>query len=135
MKAAEAPSRLIAGLAGPLMVAMGTALLVNRAGMTAMAIEFTRNQGLIFLAGMLALVAGVAIVRVHNVWSGGWPVIVTVLGWLSIVGGLARMWFPWLAAPIAEGLAGHSAALMIGGFVLLALGAFLTFKAYSAHTA
>ncbi|MCB1548332.1 MAG: hypothetical protein KDJ41_10960 [Hyphomicrobiaceae bacterium] len=135
MSEGSAPSRLIAGFAGPLMLALGVAMLMNRAAMVAMTGEFARNQGLVFLAGILALVAGIAIVRVHNVWSGGWPVVVTVLGWLAIVGGLARMWFPQFAAPIAQTLlGGRQTALVIGGVALLALGAFLTFKAYGSHS-
>jgi hypothetical protein len=129
-----APTKLIAGLIGPLLAAMGAAMLLNRDLFPAMVSQLTQNYGLVFIAGMLALVAGVAIVRVHNIWSGGWPVIVTVLGWLSIVGGLARMWFPQLAAPIAETFAGNASALLAGGLIVLALGAFLSYKAYGPDT-
>jgi hypothetical protein len=87
-----------------------------------------------FSSGILSLLAGIAIVRVHNVWSGGWQIIITVLGWLAIVGGLVRMWFPERAAPIATALGGASAALVVGGLVILALGAFLSYKAYGPET-
>jgi hypothetical protein len=43
---------------------------------------------LIFLSGILLFVAGVAILRSHNVWTGGWPVVVTVLGWLALLDAL-----------------------------------------------
>lgn len=124
-------SRLIAGLIGPVMVAMGIGLLLNRATMPAMAEQLTQNHGLVFLAGLLSLVAGVAIVRAHNVWSGGWPVIVTIFGWLAIIGGLFRMWFPQLAEPIAHSFAANSTPLLIAGIVMIALGAFLSMKAYT----
>lgn len=125
-----AHSRLIASFAGPLMLAIGFAMLFNRTAIMAMTTELAHNQGIVFLAGILALLAGIAIVRVHNVWSGGWPVIITVLGWLSVAGGLARMWFPQLAGPIANALGGNTGLLLIAGAVLCALGAFLSYKAY-----
>jgi len=125
-----APTKLIAGLMGPLLLAIGIAILLNRGLFPAMAGQLAENYGLVFIAGMLALVAGVAVVRIHNVWSGGWPVIVTVLGWLSIVGGLARMWFPQMAAPIANSLGGNASVLLIAGLVTAGLGAFLTYKSY-----
>jgi hypothetical protein len=31
-------------------------------------------------------IAGLAIVRVHNRWTNGWPVLVTILGWLFVLG-------------------------------------------------
>ncbi len=79
-------------------------MLINRDLFPTMIEQFAQNYGLIFLSGILSLLAGVAIVRVHNVWSGGWRIIVTVLGWLAMVGGLARMWFPQMAAPVATTL-------------------------------
>jgi hypothetical protein len=129
-----AHSKLIAGLIGPVLVAMGIAMLVNRGLFPAMIGQIARDHGLIFLTGILSLLAGLAIVRVHNVWTGSWHVLVTVLGWLAVVGGLVRMWFPQRAAPIAETFAGDATALMIGGVVVLALGAFLSYKAYGPDT-
>jgi hypothetical protein len=125
-----AHSKLIAALMGPLLAAMGVAMLINRNLFPAMIGEVAHNYALIFLSGVLILLAGLAIVRVHNVWTGGWPVLVTVLGWLAIASGLVRMWFPQGAAPIAEAFAGNTASLLIGGLVTLALGAFLSYKAF-----
>jgi hypothetical protein len=127
-------SKLIAGLIGPVMMAMGIAMLVNRDLFPVMVSQIAHDQGLIFVSGILSLLGGLAVVRVHNVWSGGWRIIVTVLGWLAIVGGLVRMWFPQRAAPIAETFAASSTALVIGGLVVLGLGVFLSYKAYVAST-
>jgi hypothetical protein len=47
------------------------------------------NTGILMILGVFTLVAGLAIVLAHNIWSGGaTPVIVTVIGWISIVKGL-----------------------------------------------
>jgi hypothetical protein len=135
---AMASSRWIAGLIGPLLAALGVTMLVNRDLLPEMAAQVAREPGLILLSGILLLLAGLAIVRVHNVWSGGWRVLVTVLGWLAIVSGLVRMWFPWLAAPIVDalgiGAAPVGAAPLVAGLVLLALGGFLSYKAYGPET-
>ena len=125
-----APTKLIAGLIGPLMAAMGIAMLLNRQAFPEMITQVAQNYAIIFLSGALSLLAGVAIVRVHNVWTGGWPVIVTILGWLLIVGGVARMWCPKKASEIATTFGSDPTLLLVAGAVLLALGAFLSFKAY-----
>jgi len=117
-----APTKLIAGLIGPLMAAMGIAMLVNRRMFPEMAAQLAQNYAVIFLSGILSLLAGV--------WNGGWPVIVTVMGWLLITGGLARMWAPQMVAPIATSLGGDATLLPVAGFVSLVLGVFLSFKAY-----
>jgi hypothetical protein len=122
-------SKYIAGLMGPLLMAVGLAMLLNQGIFPVMTEQLANSYGLVFVAGMVALVAGLAVVRAHNLWVADWRVIVTILGWLAVVGGLGRMLIPNYAAAIA-GQFTHSAALTIGGLVALALGAFLSFKGY-----
>jgi len=52
-----------------------------------------------YLAGVLALGVGLAMVLSHNIWSGGaLPVTVTVIGWLSLTKGLVLVCLPTTAA-------------------------------------
>ena len=128
-----AHSKLIAGFIGPLLAALGCAMLVNREIFPVIIDQISHDYGLIVLTGMLTLLTGIAIVRVHNVWSG-WQVIVTAFGWLAIVGGLARMWMPQMAGPIANTFTANPAVLIAPAVVLLALGGFLSYKAYGPDT-
>ena len=96
-----------------------------------MAEQVSRDPALIFLSGVLLFVAGLAIVRAHNIWTLDWPVLVTILGWLAIVGGLVRMLFPSRLAKIATDL-GDRPGLIIGlSVAILLIGGFLSFKGYS----
>jgi hypothetical protein len=124
-------SKAIAGLIGPTLVAIATALLLNLGSFPAMAEQVARDPALIFLSGILLFVAGLAILRVHNIWSGGWPVLVTVLGWLALLGGLARMFLPMRLASIAGQIGQSGGVIAAGAVVLLLVGGFLSFKAFS----
>lgn len=123
-------SQRIAGLIGPLFIAVAVSILMNRENMSEMAAELTNGWSLIVLSGALLFVAGIAIVRVHNVWQGGWPVIVTVLGWLAIVSGLARMIYPRQLAGMAVSFASNMTALVLSAVALLFLGVYLTLRGY-----
>jgi hypothetical protein len=124
-------SKTIAGLIGPTLTAVAAAILINVGSFPAVAQQVSRDPALIFMSGILLFVAGLAIVRIHNIWAGGWPVLVTVLGWLALLSGLARMLFLTQIAEIAARI-GQSTGLIIAVAVLfLALGAFLSFKGYS----
>jgi hypothetical protein len=105
-------------------------MLVNHNRFPDMIGQLAQNRGVIFLSGILSLLGGLAIVRVHNVWTGGWRVILTFLGRLAIVSGLFHMWFPHMAAPVAETFAGTSNAIIIGGLLFVVLGAFLTYASF-----
>jgi hypothetical protein len=84
----------------------------------------------VMVSGVLSFVAGLAVVRVHNHWAGDWAVLVTILGWLLLVGGLVRLLFPiWLAGMAAN--FAQSTGLIAGeALVFLVIGAFLSYKTY-----
>jgi hypothetical protein len=123
-------SHTIAALIGPLFCAMAVSLLLNRSLVPVMAQQIGHDYGLIFLSGALLLVAGLAIVRAHNVWSGGWPVLITAIGWFAIVGGLARILFFRQLADIASSVVSAPVLVPLVAGGLLAIGAFLTLKGY-----
>lgn len=123
-------SRSIAGLMGPVLVAMAAALLLNKKLLPELAQQMQHEYGVIFLSGILLLVAGLSIVRIHNDWSGGWPLLVTVLGWLAIVGGLARMLYFRHLALLAPGIVQYPAVITGAAVVLLVVGVFLILKGY-----
>jgi hypothetical protein len=54
-----------------------------------------RNPPLLLFVEVLGLLAGLAMVLGHNIWSGGaLPVIVTVLGWLIAIRGAMLLALP-----------------------------------------
>ena len=124
-------SKMIAGLMGPTLAAIALAMLFKFDSIPELAEQVSRDPALIFLSGVLLFVAGLAIVRAHNIWTLDWPVLVTILGWLAIVGGLVRILFPSCLAEIATDL-GDRPGLIIGlSVAILLIGGFLSFKGYS----
>ena len=121
-------SKFIAGLIGPVLVAVGVSMLMNSRLAPEIAAEVANGKGLILMTGVSLLVAGLAIVQCHSSWRG-WPAIITGLGWLSAASGLARILFPAQLADIATQLTASPTA-QIAAAASLALGAFLTAKAY-----
>jgi hypothetical protein len=76
---------------------------------------------------MLWFLGGLAIVSVHNQWSAGWPVTVTLVGWFFVLGGLFRLLFPDLQQGNQNTPAAGAYAV---DAVLLAFGVLMTFKAH-----
>jgi hypothetical protein len=124
-------SKAIAGLIGPTLVAIAAGMLLNLGSFPAIAEQVSRDPALILVSGILLFVAGLAIVRAHNLWTGGWPVLVTIFAWLGVLGGLVRILFPTRLAALAAGLGQNTGLIATAAVVLLALGAFLSFKGYS----
>ncbi|HEY7243872.1 MAG TPA: hypothetical protein VH678_08315 [Xanthobacteraceae bacterium] len=124
-------SKTIAALIGPTLIVIALAMLFNLGSFAAMMDQVSRDPALIFLSGVLLFVAGLAILRAHNIWAGGWPVLISILGALAILGGLGRMFFPVRLAEVAVQIGQRRSVVVIAMIVFLALGGFLSVKAYS----
>jgi len=122
-------SILIARLIGPVLVVVGLAALVNPKLLQDVGREFLASRAFIFIGGFLALLAGLAIVNTHNIWSG-WQVVITLIGWLAVLGGIIRLGFPALAKSLGENLLTHPTLLRVASGLQLALGGFLMYVGY-----
>ncbi|MEQ1695033.1 MAG: hypothetical protein ABL901_04255 [Hyphomicrobiaceae bacterium] len=121
-------SRFIAGMIGPVLAVLGCSLFLNQGLTTELAAEIGHSKGLILFSGVLLLIAGIAIIQCHATWRG-WPAIITGLGWLSVISGLVRILFPVQLANMAPNLVTPTYTFAAAA-ICLALGAFLTAKAY-----
>jgi hypothetical protein len=123
-------SETIAGLMGPVLIAIAASLLLNRKNLPEMTVQIGNDWALVLISGVLMFVAGLAIVRVHNIWEANWRGLVTVLGWLSFAGGLMRIMYPRQLAAMAPSIVENPARLVIPMFLMLCLGVYLTLKGY-----
>jgi hypothetical protein len=124
-------SKTIAALLGPTLVAGAVSLLANLDKSQTLIEELSRSPAVIIIAGYAAFVPGLAIVYFHNRWTAGWPVLVTVMGWLSLVAGFLRMVFPTQLAALTAKIAPSAAAVFpVVAVLFLAIGLFLSVKAY-----
>lgn len=123
-------SLFLAKLIGPVLAVIGTSVLLNPTQFRAVANEIMQSPALIFVIGHVALPAGLATVLVHNVWIAGWPVLITILGWLGVIGGALRVVAPQRAAVVGRDLVERGPALKIAGSVWLLLGLTLCYFGY-----
>jgi hypothetical protein len=85
----------LARLLGYYSIAVGLSMLLHKQAVVYMVTALVDDPALIWITGVVALAVGLAMVLGHNVWRGGaLPVVVTVVGWLSLAKGLALLFLP-----------------------------------------
>jgi len=82
-----ANSRQIAGLLGPSL----SAVLISESPLVQPHLYDVQSPPVVYLSGALLFIAGLAIVRTHNLWVRAWPVLITTTGWFFLVLGIIRM--------------------------------------------
>lgn len=123
-------SRFLAGLIGPTLMAIAAGLVLNPGVVQEMAASVQDEYAFIFIVGIAAMTAGLAMVMSHNLWRG-WPAVVTIIGWLTLLGGVARIVFPHQVLAFADAAADTGTpALPAIAAALFLLGLFLSWKAF-----
>lgn len=95
--------------------------------------SMTTNAGLILVTGIVTMAAGAATVIGHNLWSGGALVIVvTALGWVTLIKGLALMAVPPAALNRLYGALHYPQVFRAVMAIAMVLSARLTWAAFTA---
>jgi hypothetical protein len=82
-------------------------MFTHKRGTVETATALIHDPPVLFLVGLITLAVGLALILVHNVWSGGaLPVIVTLVGWGTLIKSLLFLFLPPNAA----------AGFFLGGF-------------------
>ena len=119
------PSILIARIVGPLFVLVAVGLFLNRPYYREMTAEFLKSPSLIYLSGALAFVIGMAIVMFNNLWVADWRVVITLIGWISLIKGVGRIAFPRTVARHGARLLEKPSFIEVSAGLVLVLGIYL----------
>ena len=125
-------SALIARFIGPVMLVAGVSMFVNRARMIEIFKDFTSSPGMIFIAGVMALALGIALVTFHNIWVADWRVFITVYGWLALIAGIIRMMFPDVAITLGQRMMEKPTFLTVTAALNILIGGYLAYQGFLA---
>ena len=123
---------LLARIIGPLLVVVGVGVLVNPAHYAKMAASFLANAELYYFSGVLAFILGMVLVLYHNLWVADWRVVITIIGWASLVKGIFRIVLPGVGSKFAENFIRSTRALNASVIFVLIVGAWLSYQGFVA---
>ena len=117
-------------------ILVGLAMAMNKQATVVMVVTIVHDAPVLFVFGLLIVGAGLAIVLSHNIWSGGaLPIIVTLIGWLTLLKGLLFLFLPppaavgiFLWGPLYENL------FYLDVAIALILGIYLTYEGFAPAT-
>ncbi len=130
------PTIFLSRLIGLFLIVVCLAMLMQKQTMVEIADAILADRPLMLVLGLIALVAGLAIVLLHNVWSGGaLPVVVTLCGWVILMRGVLLLFVPpdvmlrlWSVLRFDEWLYVYAGLVM-------ALGLYLTYAGFESTLA
>ncbi|MCZ4273626.1 hypothetical protein [Maritalea porphyrae] len=126
-------SQFIAQLLGPIYLAIGVGGFVNRANYIELVKSFKATLVIQLLSGVLSLLVGLLIVLFHNHWVAGWPVLITMFGWIGLLKGVSLLVLPVsTGVGLVSSFAQHAGLINVMMAFCVLIGAVFTYFGYFA---
>jgi len=87
-----------------------------------------QDQKFVILISFIAIIIGLLNILTHNIWEPDWRLIITLIGWISLIIGLSLFIFPARTSKVLENFNVKFVQLMY--MLLLIIGVFLLNKGY-----
>jgi len=81
--------------------------------------------------GFIALAVGLLVVISHNIWVTSWPVVITIFGWLLLVQGVMRLFYPEVFAKRMKDMMAKN-GFTVMAWVWLLVGLYLVWIGFAA---
>jgi len=121
---------LVASLYGPVALAVGIGILLNKKYYKNVFENFMKEAGLVYFGGAAALIAGILILSNHsNVWTLDAAGLVTLIGWIAVLKGLALFILPKQMIAFTKVFTSDNALTAVA-IVAILLGAYMSNAAY-----
>lgn len=111
-------------------LAIGLGMSVNRNFYKVMINKMIDNESVLFVTGLLVFVIGYFLVAYHNIWNGGWTIVITIFGWLALIKGLMLVVIPKSSIKLYDSIKISEKQLGFYGAIVFVLGVILTYLGY-----
>ena len=88
----------------------------------------TDNKEFVISTGYITLIMGLVTVILHNVWVWEWQLVITVLGWSTLIKGIMKVGFP---AHIHKQAQRFKKKQLVSASMLVVLGIWLFWMSFS----
>lgn len=111
----------------------GLAFALQKQAALAAVSAVVRDPASTLILGVFVLIAGLAIVIGHNVWSGGaLPVIVTIVGWLTLIRGASFLFLSSEKSVALMAAIHYDQFFYLYTMLSIVLGAYLAYSGFKA---
>ena len=87
-------SILIAKIISVIYISAGIGVLIGTINFNNIATDLKNSAALTYIASSVGIILGMILIEYHNIWVKNWTVIITIISWLFLIGGITIVIFP-----------------------------------------
>ena len=120
---------VLAQIWGPILLALGVGVYLSPSYYVKVYRNLENETLAVMMAGIAALAVGIVQVMYHNVWATLPEIVLSLLGWATLLKGLMLLAYPKMANDFGDMVAEGNFFRIAAG-VSIVLGGYLTYLAY-----
>lgn len=122
-------SAVITQTLGIIFTVMGISVIIDKKNVSAALEKVTQDRGFLWLWSFLILTMGAVIIAINDAQFSGLSLLITILGWLTIIKGAFLMFLPGPAVSLYQ-KCNKDGILIFGGIVAFILGLILLYLGF-----
>jgi hypothetical protein len=122
-------SRYLAKCIGIYFLILATAMFINMPQFIQRIDNLLHESSVMYMTGFFTLILGIMMVVGHNIWEKHWRVIVTVIGWITLIKGILIIYSPYNMREFSMHILSNPTAAYAAAGIDFALGCVLLFCA------
>jgi uncharacterized membrane protein len=127
----QATTRMFARVIGPFLVIVTATAVARASDMRMLLTDFRANSLWAWVTGAFILLSGMVVVALHQYWRGAPAIIVSALGWLTVLKGFSLMALPQTYLSFASTAVDAGTSWWVGFIVVALIGLYLAFVGWS----
>ena len=124
-------SIFLAKLMGLYFIIAGLFILIKHKSLRQMTYALVQDTPSMFVASFFAIIMGLLLVLNHNIWTGGWTIIITIFSWIVLLKGLFMLFMPQrIALKMVKSFTERQNWYVVYGIIVLILGLYMASKGF-----
>jgi drug/metabolite transporter (DMT)-like permease len=123
-------TRLTARILGPFLTVAGAAAVLRRDDLLALIEGFQADPALTFVTGMLLVLAGLALMAIHQRWRTPAEIALSLTIWLLTLRGVFLLFAPSVIFDLADNVMARTPRVVAAGLAAVGVGVWLTLVGY-----
>jgi len=87
-------SILIAKIISIIYISAGIGVLIGTINFNNIITDLKNSAALTYIAGSIGIILGMILIEYHNIWVKNWTVLITIISWLFLIGGVTIVIIP-----------------------------------------
>ena len=69
-------------------------MLIGTVDLNKLVNDFEKSPALTLVSGCVGIISGIILIEYHNIWVKNWTVLITIISWFMLIGGILIVVFP-----------------------------------------